>query len=379
MSWVSATRRRPGRLAAEALVLAGVALAVAALIRATFDNLEARGIPTGFDFLRLPARFAISESVLAYTPRDPYYWAAIVGLANSLFVTLLVAICSTVLGLFVGIGRLSKNALVAGLARTWVEIARNTPPIVLLFFLYSLWWRVLPEVSQAINPAPGVYVSMRGIFVPDVSMTVDTGFAVVLLVGIALAFIIPRYASTVRLPQSQIAIAAVVVTIFVGLALLAFPPQVSVEFPVFARANFRGGVELTPEFVTIVVGLTLYTTGFVAEIVRTGLLSVGRGQWEAGRALGLRRGQVLRYVVIPQMYRVVLPPMTSQYINILKNSTLAIAVGYPDFLAIMGTIINKSSHAMEGIAIILGAYLAVNLSMSAGLNALNRRVAIAER
>ncbi|MDX2221709.1 MAG: ABC transporter permease subunit [Rhodospirillaceae bacterium] len=372
-------RRRPGRLAAEALVLVGVALAVAALVRATLDNLDARGIPTGFDFLHLPARFAISESVLAYTPRDSYYWAAFVGLTNSLFVTLLVAIGSTALGLFVGIGRLSANVLVAGLARTWVEIARNTPPIVLLFFLYSLWWRVLPEVSQAINPAPGVFISMRGIFIPDVNLTVEIGFAAVVLAGMALAIVVPRHAPTVGLPRSPLAIATVILAMFFALAFVAFPPQVLVDFPVFVRANFRGGVELTPEFVTIVVGLTLYTTGFVAEIVRTGLLSVGRGQWEAGRALGLRRGQLLRYVVIPQMYRVVLPPMTSQYINILKNSTLAIAVGYPDFLAIMGTIINKSSHAMEGIAIILGAYLAVNLSISAGLNALNRRVAIRER
>ena len=146
--------------------------------------------------------------------------------------------------------------------------------------------------------------------------------------------------------------------------------------PAFAP---NGGLEITPELTTIVVGLTLYTTGFVAEIVRGGILSVGKGQWEAGRALGLRRGQILRLVVIPQMMRVIMPPLTSQYINVIKNSTLSIAVGYPDFLAIMGTVINKSSHAVEGVALILAVYLAINLSLSGLLNWYNRRVALVER
>jgi len=311
--------------------IVAVALGFVLLIaQATAQNLRSRGIPLGFDFLTLPSRFVISESLLDYRNRDPYYWAILVGIGNTLFISVLVAVFSTLLGLIVGIGRLSSNPLVAASCRVWVEVARNTPPIVLLIFLYSLWWRVLPPVDGAYNPLPGVFLSMRGLTMPAFSISMS-------------------------------------------------PLGISADWPIFEHGNYWGGFELTPELSTVVVGLTLYTTGFVAEIVRAGILSVGKGQWEAGRALGLRPRQILRLVVVPQMLRVVVPPMTSQYINIVKNSTLAIAVGYPDFLSVMGTVIDKSSHAIEGVAIILGAYLAINLSLSLLLNWYNRRVALVER
>lgn len=359
----------------QAVVLAAVAGLVLLMVQTTIANLRARGIPIGFDFLSLPSRFVISESLLQYRSRDPYYWAILVGIGNTLFISVLVAFLSTLLGFLVGIGRLSSNPLVAASCRTWVEIARNTPPIVLLIFLYSLWWRALPPVDAAFNLLPGVFLSMRGLTVPSVSLSVPTEMAL-LFAGTLLAVAVACL-RTVTTRARRFALAA-----GVGLAIAAVlfgDVTATIDWPSFERGNYWGGFELTPELTTVVIGLTLYTTGFIAEIVRAGVLSVGKGQWEAGRALGLRPRQILRLIVVPQMLRVIVPPMTSQYINIVKNSTLAIAVGYPDFLAVMGTVINKSSHAIEGVAIILAGYLIINLSLSLLLNWYNRRIALVER
>lgn len=357
----------------QALVVTVILGAAVLLAASTVENLRLRGIPVGFDFLWIGARFVISESLLRFNPSDPYWWAIVVGIGNTLFVSSLVLVFSAVLGLVVGIGRLSSNPLVSASCRVWVEIARNTPPIVLLIFLYSLWWKVLPPVTDAITPLPGVHLSMRGIFVPWPDLSLDArGLP---LLGFATAAVLLVGRVPVRARWSVFVLSAVAATS--GLWLAA--PTVEMRWPRFTGANYRGGLEITPELSTIVIGLTLYTTGFVAEIVRGGILAVGTGQWEAGRAIGLRRGQILRFVVIPQMMRIVMPPMTSQAINVVKNSTLSIAVGYPDFLAVMGTVINKSSHALEGVAIILAVYLALNLSLSLLLNWYNRRIALVER
>lgn len=355
-------------------LLAIVAGAILLVVQTTIGNLEARGIPIGFDFLTLPSRFVISESLLTYRSRDPYYWAILVGIGNTLFISFLVVVLSTLLGFLVGIGRLSSNPLVSATCRGWVECARNTPPIVLLIFLYSLWWQVLPPVDAAISLMPGFSLSMRGLTVPGFSLSVPSSALPLLSAGVVLIVLscIPRLGRTKR-----------GYALFGGLGLivaaLASQGELAVDWPRFERGNYWGGYELTPELTTVVVGLTLYTTGFVAEIVRAGVLSVGKGQWEAGRALGLRPRQILRLIVVPQMLRVIVPPMTSQYINVVKNSTLAIAVGYPDFLSVMGTVINKSSHALEGVAIILVSYLAINLSLSLLLNWYNRRTQLVER
>lgn len=357
-------------IAFQILLVAAVFGFITLIGLSTAANLRAKNLPFGFDFLTLPSRFVISESVLTYRPQDPYQWAAIVGVANTLFVAALVALLSTVCGLLVGIGRLSGNPLVAGSCRVWVEIARNTPPIVLLIFLYSMWWQVLPPVGQALNPAPGVYLSMRGLMTPGLSLSLPA-IGLYCLAPIPLLLI-----AAVRFRVARLGLLSAAAILVIGTSLLA---DVTVSWPTFQRANFVGGFELTPELTTVVLGLTLYTTGFIAEIVRAGVLSVSRGQWEAAGSLGLRRAQILRLVIIPQMLRVIMPPMTSQYINVVKNSTLAIAVGYPDFLSVMGTVINKSSHAIEGVMIILGVYLVLNLTLSSILNWYNRRIALVER
>ncbi|MER8569655.1 ABC transporter permease subunit [Mesorhizobium sp. M0924] len=356
--------------------LATAVLAFAALlVSTTFANLEARGIPIGFDFLSMPSRIVISEAILTYKPRDPYYWAIVVGLTNTVFISTLVIVFSSILGLIVGITRLSSNPLAAGTCRVWVELARNSPPIVLLIFLYSLWWKMLPPVGEALNPLPGVYASMRGFVVPAVGIDVGMTGLLMILCAIALAI---AGSIAVRKGWSPKAVVPGVLAISAAGVWLA-DARFTIDWPVFTGSNFEGGKELTPELSTILIGLTLYTTGFVAEIVRGGVLSIGRGQWDAGHSLGLPRGKILRLIVIPQMLRVIVPPLNSQYINVVKNSTLAIAVGYPDFLAVMNTTISKSSHSIEGVFIILGVYLALNLTMSGAANWYNRRIAIVER
>lgn len=359
----------------QCVLVAAVAAVAALLISTTFANLKARGIPIGFDFLTMPSRIVISEAILTYKSRDPYYWAIVVGLANTVFISALVILFSSVLGLIVGITRLSSNPLAAGTCRVWVEVARNSPPIVLLIFLYSLWWKVLPPVGEAYNPLPGVFISMRGFVVPAVSLDVGTTGALVIALAFALA--VATFVSAKKGLTIPLATPAVLAIVALGLWLA--DTRLSVDWPAFAGSNFQGGKELTPELSTILIGLTIYTTGFIAEIVRGGILSVGRGQWDAGHSLGLPHGKILRLIVIPQMLRVILPPLNSQYINVVKNSTLAIAVGYPDFLAVMNTIISKSSHSIEGVFIILGVYLALNLTLSSAANWYNRRIAIVER
>lgn len=296
--------RTRGLLIQAALV--AVILAVAGvLVATTVSNLERRGIPVGWDFLFDPSQVVISESILPHEPEAPTWRAIGVGIANTVFVSGLVILLSTACGLVAGLARLSGNPLAAALSRAWVELARNFPPIVILIFLYSLWWKVLPPIDEAWALGGALSLSMRGLTAP--------------------------------------------------------------------------GFELSPELSTVLIGLTLYTTGFVAEIVRAGVLAIGKGQWEAARALGLARGQILRFIVVPQALRVIVPPLNSQYINVVKNSTLVIAVGYPDFLAVMNTIISKTSHSIEGVGIILGVYLVMNLALSALANWYNRRIGIVER
>jgi general L-amino acid transport system permease protein len=347
----------------------------ALLIVTTVANLEARGIPIGFDFLTMPSRLVISESVLPYGSRDPYYWAIIVGIGNTILISTLVIIASSVIGLILGIARLSSNPLASGTCKVWIEVARNTPPIVLLIFLYSLWWKVLPPIGQALNIAPGVYVSMRGLAMPGVDTSLQT--IVWIFLGLACLWVgatVVRLLTQRRLPFW---IPTLLSAIFVG--LWVSNASIKVDWPVFTGFSFRGGIAMTPELSTILIGLTIYTSGFVAEIVRGGVLAIGKGQWDAGQSLGLSRGQILRLIVIPQTLRIIVPPLNSQYINVVKNSTLAIAVGYPDFLAVMNTTISKSSHAIEGLFITLGVYLALNLTLSAVANWYNRRIAILER
>jgi general L-amino acid transport system permease protein len=370
-------------IALQALLIFAVVGCAYVLVSATATNLAARGIPLGFGFLFTPANFTISETLVPFRPQDPNWWAIIVGIVNTLFVSAVVILASSVLGLLVGIGRLSSNPLVSGATRLWVEIARNTPVIILLIFVYALWWKMLPPVREAVNPLPGVYISLRGLVLPRFDVNLPTAMLValasaVLAIVAAHRLAMRRHAATGHRPAYLSLTAGTSVVALVVVALLS-GVSTQIEWPELRRTNFVGGMQLTPELTTILVGLTIYTTGFIAEIVRGGILAIGRGQWEAARSLGLTESKILRLVVVPQTLRVILPPLTSQFVNVVKNSTLAIAVGYQDFMTIVSTIINKSSHAVEGIAIILGVFLTLNLLLSGALNWVNRRMAIVER
>jgi len=349
---------------------------VTLLVATTVNNLSARGIPFGLGFLFDRAGFTIAESLLSYDSDDSNAWAIAVGVGNTIYASVITIITSTLLGTVLGIARLSSNPLVSALARVWIETARNTPLLLLLLFVYTIWW-TLPD-GAGFRLVPGVHISMRGLVVP--SLAFDNGvwlFAILALAIVAAARPVRKWIAAISGRAPTYAVKLFLIALF-GVALV-YVSNPQIGWPTASADGIAGGLTLTPETATILLGLVFYTTGFVAEIVRSGIESVPRGQWEAARALGLSQGHILRRIIIPQMMRVIVPPMTSQFINVVKNSTLAIAVGYSDFMVIMGTLINKTSHAIEGTVIIVVVYLSINLSISLVLNAYNRRVAITER
>ncbi len=375
--------REPVNIRAIALQLGAVTLALTAIglvVLTTLGNLAARGIPIGFDFLSGRAGFTISESLIPYSPNDSNLWAIFAGVGNTVAVSMLVIIISTVTGTLLGIARLSSNPLVSALARIWVETARNTPLLLLLLFIYTIWW-ALPADSAS-QLMPGVYASMRGLAVPWFEAAWSQGTAILLAALVVALLAIAGTAAAIvgrrtgrRPPYLSLATAGAAVIVM--LAFLATGG--TLDRPRQVGTSLQGGITLTPETATLLLGLVFYTTGFIAEIVRSGINAVPRGQWEAARALGLSSSRILRLIILPQMMRVIVPPMTSQYINVVKNSTLALAIGYSDLMVVMGTVINKTSRAVEGTAIIIGAYLLINLTLSAMMNLYNRRVMIRER
>lgn len=372
-------RPAPNAVALQAAALALVAAAIVLVAVTTVSNVQASGIRMGFDFLGDRAGFKISDTVLPFGPDDSNLRAIGVALGNTLFLSFLVCLAATVLGAPLGVARLSDNPLAAGLAAVWVEGVRNTPPVLLLIFLYAFWSQTLP-VSEPKEILPGVIATIRGIAVPR--LTIDWGPAEVALgLSASLAGYLAMSAAARRRAAAGRWRMATLLVIALGwaAALLWSRDSLALDLPRAEGDDLVGGARLTPEFATVLVGLTLYTAGFIAEIVRSGLGSVPRGQWEAGRALGLTERQVLVRIVAPQMLRVVLPPLTSQYINTIKNSTLAIAVGYSEFMTVMGTVINRTNHALEGTLVIVAVYSAINLALAWLLDLYNRHVQLPVR
>jgi general L-amino acid transport system permease protein len=308
--------RRAKRIAYQAAALAAVLSVAWYLVSNTLANLEARRIASGFAFLWREAGFEIGEAAFQhYSASDTYLKALVVGLANTFKVSLAGIVLASVLGTAIGLFLVSANRLLRTVSRAYVEFMRNVPLLVQLFFCYVLITEMLPAPREALQPLPGVFLSNRGIFFP--------------------------------LPGSA---------------------------PVLDGFNFSGGVAITPEFAALLIGLVTYTAAFIAEIVRAGIGAVSRGQYEAAYAIGLTRGLAMRYVVLPQALRVIVPPLTSQYLNLTKNSSLAVAIGYPDLVSIANTIINQTGQAIEGIAIIMAVYLTISLSISAFMNWYNARL-----
>ena len=303
-------------IAYQVAAVAAVLFAIGYLVSNTLTNLEVRRIASGFGFLGREAGFEIGESFfMRYGAADSYLRALVVGLVNTLAVAAIGIVLATGLGTAIGLFRLSGNLLLRTISTAYVEFVRNVPLLVQLFFWYAMITETLPVAREALEPLPGVFLSNRGIYFPSFSGT-----------------------------------------------------------PVLQGFNFTGGAALTPEFAALLLGLATYTAGFIAEIVRAGVLAVGRGQWEAAQAVGLTRPQALRHVVLPQALRVIVPPMTSQYLDLTKNSSLAVAIGYPDLVSIANTTINQTGQAIEGIAIIMLVYLTISLTISAFMNWYNARV-----
>lgn len=368
----------------QAVAIGFVALVGWTLFSTASANLAKQNIATGFDFLTRPAGFVITEAAIAFEPTDTVGRAILVGIANTVKVSLLAAIFGTMLGLAVGIARMSRNPLLARLALVYVELLRNVPLLLYLFLWYSLIILILPPVKQALNLLPGVYLSNSGLVVPA-ALVESGGLALLacLVGGAVAAFVIRNAATKSRVATGQsnhgglIALAALV-----GPALLlwlAGGVSIDWDFPTAGKFRLTGGLHVRPEFVALLFGLALSVSANVAEIVRAGIQAVNKGQWEASAALGLPRGKTMRLVVLPQALRIIIPPLTNTYLTVFKNSSLAIAIGYPDLVTVSNIVMNQTGQAMETIAIFMGVYLALSIAISLLMNWYNAHVALKER
>jgi len=354
------------------------------LVSNTIENLERQKIASGFHYLEREAGFEIGDSMIAYSPADTYARAILVGLLNTLKVAVIGIVLATILGTLIGVGRLSPNWLLAKICEGYVEMFRNVPLLLWLFLIYKMISEAFPGPRQAINVLNSFFLSNRGLYFPvPMADPVHKWMGLAFLVGVVATFFVKRWAKKrqdatgLPFPTIKVAIGLIVGLPIVVWLLDGAPHHMS--WPVLTGFNFEGGTVIQPEFTALLVGLVLYTSAFVAEIVRSGILALHKGQTEAAMAIGLSRGQVMRLVLLPQALRIIVPPMTSQYLNITKNSSLAIAIGYPDLVAAVNVTINQTGQAIENILIIMAAYLSVSLSISAFMNWYNKRIALTER
>jgi general L-amino acid transport system permease protein len=349
----------------------------------TAENMRVRGIKSGFDFLTQPAGFDIGESLFAFDSNNPYWKAFLVGVGNTLRVAIIGVILTTILGTLIGVGRFSRNGLVRGLCYGYVELFRNVPVVLQLLMWYLIFTELLPDISEAKNIG-SVYLSKGGVTYPGpVWESGHWWIAIGLIIGLGVAWFYRRWAqkqfeATGKLRSMfWLPLVAVLLSGVIGWFVGGMPNHWNI--PTKGEFAVEGGASLTPEFLAVLLGLVLYTAAFVAEVVRSGIQSVPRGQSEAAQALGLGKGQEMQKVLLPQALRVIIPPMTNQYLNLTKNSSLAVAIGYPDVVSISNTALNQTGRAVECIAIIMLVYLTTSLSTSFFMNWYNSRAAIKER
>lgn len=351
----------------------------------TITNLKKQNTASGFDFLGRTAGFDISQSLIEYTNTMSYGRAFWVGLLNTILVAVLGILFATILGFLIGIGRLSQNWLVAKLCTVFVEIVRNVPLLLQLFIWYFAVLKVLPGPRQSIELPLGAYLNVRGLYFPAPQWQDGIGTVVVALgVAIALAIGLHVWARRRQLATGEqfpsILVGLGLVLVLPVLAFLAMGLPVTFSYPELKGFNFVGGTVVQPEFVALLMGLSIYTAAFIAEVVRSGILGVSKGQKEAAAALGLKPSLSMRLVVIPQAMRIIIPPLTNQYLNLTKNSSLAVAIGYPDLVSVFaGTVLNQTNQAVECILITMGVYLTLSLLTSLLMNWFNARMALVER
>ncbi|MEW6670579.1 MAG: amino acid ABC transporter permease [Thermodesulfobacteriota bacterium] len=365
-------------------VMALVGLLGYYLISNTLANLERQSIATGFRFLAKESSFEIGESLIRYSAADSYGRALLVGALNTLIVAFIGVVLTVILGTFIGIARLSTNWLVARLAAIYIEVFQDIPVLLQLFFWYAFFYEILPVPRQALNPFAHVFLSNRGLVFAIPKYHPAYGYMLMSLVAAAAAvYGLRRWAKQRQdVTGRPFPVFKFTLGIFIGAPLLtwlAFGAPFEMNVPQLTGFNFKGGMTVSPEFSALLLGLVLYTAAFVAEVVRAGIQSVSHGQTEAAMSIGLRPGQILNLVILPQALRVIVPPLTSQMLNLTKNSSLAVAIGYPDFVSVAGTTINQTGQAIEGVAMIMLVYLFFSLTTSAFMNWYNKRIALVER
>jgi general L-amino acid transport system permease protein len=349
------------------------------------NNLAKAGIASGFGFFSERAGFDIGDTLISYTSDSTYLRAFLVGLLNTLLVAALGIFFATIIGFLVGLGRLSQNVLIRGLATVYVETFRNVPLLLQLLFWYKAVLSVLPSPrgSYAFLDQT-VFLNNRGLFLPKVVPGLGAGavgialvVAIILAIGIAYWATVRQTRTGKQFPKFFVGLAVVIALPLIVFIVLGAP--VTLEFAELKGFNFGGGTSVRPEFLALLLGLSIYTASFIAEIVRSGINAVAKGQSEAAFALGLRPNLTTRLIIIPQALRVIIPPLTSQYLNLTKNSSLAVAIGFPDLVSVSGTILNQTGQAVEVIAITMLVYLTISLLTSAFMNWFNARVALTER
>ena len=368
----------------QLLALGLIGLGIWFLAHNTLENMRVRGIQSGFDFLTGPAGFDIGEVLIPYESSDPYWKAFLVGIVNTLRVAIIGIVLTTVIGTLLGVGRFSGNAVVRGLCYGYVELFRNVPVLLQLLVWYLMLTEWLPDPGEPMSLGGLVFLSKGGLSFP--LPVWQTGQALALLGAVVGGVLAWFWAGAARRRFEQTGVPRPVFWPGVALVLLGALAGWLVggapsawNLPKAGDVAVDGGGSLTPEFISVLLGLTFYTAAFVAEVVRAGIASVPRGQSEASGALGISRGTQMRLVVLPQAMRVIIPPMTNQYLNLTKNSSLAVAIGYPDVVSISNTAINQTGRAVECIALIMAVYLTTSLLTSGLMNWYNKRAAIKER
>jgi len=381
-SWIF----RPGVRSAviQILLVALVVLIGWMIYRTTRQNIITQRIPIGFDFFWIESGFSISQTLIPFAENNTYARAFLVGLLNTLFVSALGVALATAIGFMVGIGRLSHNWIIARLCGGYVEVIRNLPLLFQILFWYLAVLATLPSPRESISLG-NIFINNRGILMPKPMFGEGIGIVALLAaVGILLSLVFASLARRYRVQTGSKLkswpITLLLVLVIPVFAFLYLKVGVAFDKPELKGFNFNGGLRIIPEFLALLIALSTYTAGFIAEIVRAGILAVHRGQTEAASALGLRRGPVLRLVVVPQALRVIIPPLTSQYLNLIKNSSLAVSIGYPDLVSVFaGTTLNNTGQAIEILGITMLVYLFISLVISFVMNLYNRRIALRER
>ena len=366
------------------VLVAALAFLVWWIVGNTVENLRRSNIASGFGFLTNRAGFDIGDSAIPYTSDSSYLRALVVGLINTVIVAGAGIITATMVGFVVGIGRLSNNWLIRKICTVYVETFRNIPPLLVIFFWYFGVLSVLPLPKESIHLPFGSFLNSRGFYFPKFVWGEGAWLIpVAFVLAIAMSWFVARRAYQRQMATGQqFPVFWTSAALIIGLPLLAFVLSgfpLSFDMPKQSTFNLTGGFQVKPEFLSLYLALSFYTAAFIAEIVRAGIRGVNKGQSEASSALGLRSGQALRLVIVPQAMRIVIPPLTSQYLNLTKNSSLAVAIGYPDLVSTGGTVMNQTGQAIEIIAIWMVVYLGISLITSAFMNWFNAKMALVER